>query len=129
MIRKWDVVLIVSLLILSCIPAALFWASGQAAAANGTHAVIYVDGKEYKTVPLSEHHGTDTLTIRTEHGYNTILIRNEEIAIIDADCPDQVCVHEGFLKNPGQTSVCLPHKVMVEVQANDASDPDIIRAR
>lgn len=128
MIRKWDVALIVSLLILSCIPAALFWASGQAASANGTHAIIYVNGKKYKTIPLSEHHGTDTLTIRTSSGYNTILIRDEEIAIIDADCPDQVCVHEGFLKNPGQTSVCLPHKVMVEVQANDASDPDIIRA-
>ena len=68
MIRKWDVALIVSLLILSCIPAALFWASGQAASANGTHAIIYVDGKEYRTIPLSEHHGTDTLTIRTSSG-------------------------------------------------------------
>ena len=48
MIRKWDVALIVSLLILSCIPAALFWASGQAASANGTHAIIYVTARNTK---------------------------------------------------------------------------------
>lgn len=129
MIRKWDIALIAILLLLSCVPTAIFWASGQSTAEAGTHAIIYVNGREYKTIPLSEHHGTDSFTIRTEAGYNTVLIRDDEIAIIDADCPDQICVQEGFLKKPGQTSVCLPHKVMVEVQANDTSDPDIVRAR
>lgn len=129
MIRKWDIVLIASLLLLSLLPVAIFWASGSAVETQGTHAIIYVDGSEYKRIPLSEHAGTDTLTIRTAEGYNTIVIDGDTIAITDADCPDKLCVHEGILKKPGQTSVCLPHKVMVEVQANDASDPDVIRAR
>ncbi len=58
-----------------------------------------------------------------------IVVKDETIGIVEADCPDQVCVHEGFLSKPGETSVCLPHKVMIEVRADDSADPDIIRAR
>ena len=34
----------------------------------------------------------------------------------EADCPDKYCVKQGKIKNVGETIVCLPHKVVVEIE-------------
>ncbi|MCH4167553.1 MAG: NusG domain II-containing protein [Megasphaera sp.] len=127
-IKKADIILIVSLLVLSLIPEGLFIATGQNRNTSTTNAVITVNGKLYKTIPLSEHSGTDQFTIQTEAGYNTVVVNEHSIGIVDADCPDKICVSEGFISQPGATSVCLPHKVMIEIRAGRNEDPDIIPA-
>ena len=38
----------------------------------------------------------------------------------DADCPDKVCVKTGKIKSPGQTVVCLPHRVVIEITGDNA---------
>lgn len=129
MIKKWDIILIAVLLVLSCIPEAVFLVSGNKADKGETYAVIQVDGKEYKTIPLSEHHGTDTFTIRTAQGYNTVVVKEQAIGIAEADCPDKICIGEGFISQPGATAVCLPHKVLIEVRSSSQGEPDIIPAR
>lgn len=129
MIKKWDIILIAALLAASFIPEGVFLLGGNSADEGGTYAVIQVDGKEYKTVPLSDHHGTDTFTIRTESGYNTVVVRDQEIGIVEADCPDKICIGEGFISQPGATTVCLPHKVLVEVRSSHGGEPDVIPAR
>ena len=68
-------------------------------------------------------------TVETDTGYNTILVREQEIGIVQADCPDRICIGEGFISKPGQTVVCLPHKVLIEVKAANAAEPDTIPAR
>ncbi|ERT61013.1 NusG domain II-containing protein [Megasphaera vaginalis (ex Srinivasan et al. 2021)] len=129
MLKKGDILLIVFLLLCSFIPEGIFLLSGADTAMDKTYAVIYVDGEMYKTLPLSEHTGTDTFTIRTERGFNTVVVKENTIGIVEADCPDGVCISEGFISKPGATSVCLPHKVLIEVRASDNSDADVIRAR
>lgn len=128
MINKWDIGLILSLLILSCIPEVAFLMSG-ANNPNNLEAVIQVNGAIYKKIPLTAHSGTDTLLVRTEQGYNKVIVKEQSIAITEADCPDKICVNEGFISQPGQTIACLPHKVIIEVRAPDSSEPDIIPAR
>ena len=97
--------------------------------AGRTYAVIHVDGKEYKTVPLDTHRGTTLITVKTSAGYNTIAVQDESIGVVEADCADHICIDEGFISRPGQTVVCLPHKVLIEVRSDDGDEPDIIRAR
>ncbi|MDN0047021.1 NusG domain II-containing protein [Megasphaera hexanoica] len=129
MIKKWDIILIAALLAASFIPEGIFLLGGNSADHGGTYAVIQVDGTEYKTVPLSEHRGTDTFTVRTESGYNTVVVRDQEIGIVEADCPDKICIGEGFISQPGATTVCLPHKVLIEVRSSHGGEPDVIPAR
>lgn len=108
MIKKWDIILIAALLAASFIPEGVFLLSGNSADKGGTYAVIQVDGKEYKTVPLSDHHGTDTFTIRTESGYNTVVVRDQEIGIVEADCPDKSASEKALFPSPvRRRSVCL----------------------
>lgn len=129
MIKKWDIILILSLLVLSCIPEGIFFFS-PASRSQNTVAVITIDGNVYKEIPLSEHSGTDEIPITTpEGGHNLVVVRNQEIGITEADCPDKICVQEGFIARPGESVVCLPHKLMVEVKAANNEEPDIIPAR
>ena len=46
MIKKWDIILIVTLLLLSFLPEGIFLATGSGEK-NTTYAVVQVDGKEY----------------------------------------------------------------------------------
>lgn len=127
MIKKWDIILIAALLVLSLIPAGLFWLS-DAESSGSTYAVVQVNGTVYKKILLTGHRGEETFTIVTDRGYNTVVVRDETIGITNADCPDQICVSEGFISRPGATTVCLPHKVLIEIRADDG-EPDVIPAR
>lgn len=129
MFKKWDIIVIVFLIVLSFIPELIF---GVALGKNysGTYAEITIEGKLYKTVALSEHRGQDEINIKTKYGYNIVKIKDQSIAIIDADCKDKICIKEGYVSKPGQSLVCLPHKVMVQIKGKSSKDykDDIIPA-
>lgn len=127
MITKWDAALMAALMAASFIPEGVFLL-GNEASGSETYAVVQVGGKEERTVPLSGHDGRDEFTIRTEAGYNRVVVEDGAIAIAEADCPDKICVSEGFISQPGASVVCLPHKVLIEVRTS-GGDPDIIPAR
>jgi len=118
MFKKWDIILIVLLICLSFIPELVFGVI-MGKNYNGTYAEVTVDGKPYKKIILSEHRGDEKIDIKTEYGYNIIELKDESIGIIDADCRDRICIKSGFISKPGQLSVCLPHKLMVEIKSND----------
>lgn len=82
-------------------------------AAGKLYARITVDGKAYKTVALGAVE--QELEIRTEYGYNLLKLHDSGIQMIDADCPDKLCLTFGNVTAVGQTIVCLPHRLMVEV--------------
>lgn len=127
-INKWDILLVAVLLVLSLIPEGIFYMTGNDAAVDRTYAVIQVDGKVYKEVPLSGHQGTDTIPIKTDDGYNLVVVKDDTIGIVEADCPDKICIGEGFISRPGATVVCLPHKLLIEVKSAGGGEPDVIPA-
>ena len=57
-----------------------------------------------------------TEILRTEDGsYNTLVIENNAVYIREADCPDLICVKQHTINRVGETIVCLPHKLIVEI--------------
>lgn len=89
---------------------------------TGSFVRVSVDGTVVKTFSLSED---ITYTISGYHGgSNELVIKNNEAYLIDADCPDLVCVKTGHIKNVGESIVCLPHKVVVEV-INEGEEAEI----
>ena len=77
--------------------------------------VIKVDDKIVKNIPLSEE-TNETFTLETDHGYNIITVTYEEVFVVEADCPDQVCVKTTPAKDNGDIIVCLPHKMIIEIK-------------
>ena len=74
-------------------------------------AVITQDGKVIAQIDLSRV--TESYTIPLEG--NVILVEPGAIRMQSADCPDQICVHQGTLHDTGRI-VCLPNRVMIEMQ-------------
>ena len=111
--KKNDLVLIGALLLL-CGIGAIFFALRTDGAAR--HAVITQDGTQLYDIPLTGHTGTEDIVIADEHGANTIRVEDESIAVIDADCPDLVCVKTGKASKKGDVIACLPHKLLIEVK-------------
>lgn len=121
MFKKWDIIIIAFLIVLSFIPELIFGII-LGKNYNGTYAEITIDGKTFKKIPLSEHRGDEKIDIRTASGYNTLEIKDQSIKVIDADCRDKICEKSGFISEPGQLIVCLPHKLMVEIKNSDITE-------
>ena len=80
---------------------------------SGKKAVVSVDGKIYGEYFLNEN---QTIEIATEKGKNTLTIKNGKIEVTAADCPDGYCVDHVAVDSVGETIVCLPHRVIVEIK-------------
>ena len=46
---------------------------------------------------------------------NTILVEPGRIRVSEADCPDQICVHQGFISDGTTPIVCLPNKLIIQI--------------
>lgn len=54
-------------------------------------------------------------TVSEGSSYNLLAVDGEGVWIQAADCPDQICVHHIPIKGGGESIICLPHKLVVEI--------------
>lgn len=85
---------------------------------------IYQNGKLYQKILVKDKEFKKTIEIKTRLGRNVVLIENGGVKMVDADCQDKICVKEGFKSSVGQTIVCLPNKLVVEINGEDKSETD-----
>ena len=85
---------------------------------TGSYVVISKDNEEIGTYSLK-----DNRVIDVGEG-NRLEIKDGAVHMLYADCPDQICVDQKAISKEGETIVCLPNKVVVEVKSADASDFD-----
>jgi len=48
-------------------------------------------------------------------GKNIVEIKSGAVSVIEADCPDKICIRRGAIKNVGETIACVPHKLLIEI--------------
>lgn len=48
-------------------------------------------------------------------GTNTLVIENGQAYILDATCPDKVCIYQGKISRPGEMIVCLPNLMIAKI--------------
>ena len=121
--KKWDVIIIVLLLVGSFTPEIILGTKLKKNY-NITYAEITIGGKLYKRVALTGHKEEETIEVDTKWGNNIVLVKDEQIAMIDTDCSDKLCLEQGYISKPGESIVCLPHRVMIQVIGEN--DDDII---
>mgnify|MGYP004538203069 FL=1 len=97
---------------------------------EGNRIQVILDGKIYGTYSLEKDQ-----VIEIEEGsfYNKIRVEDGKAYMEEANCPDGYCEEQGKISRHTQTSVCLPHKLVVEVleadndkKANEEEIPDTI---
>lgn len=92
---------------------------------SGSFAEVMVDGNIYGVYPLGKD---KTVEIRDKNGKTTNILRIEDgqADMIEADCPDKICVEHIPVNKNRQTIVCLPNKVVVTIKGNDEVEVDSI---
>ena len=84
--------------------------------------IVEQNGREMARYALSEDR---TVRIKGAAGYNLLVIENGEAWIMEADCPNRLCVQTGRIRYGGQSIVCLPHRLAVRI-AGGASGLDAV---
>lgn len=84
---------------------------------QGAWAVVTMEGEE-----IGRYHLSEDLTLTLGDGdYNVLEIRSGAAAIVEANCGDHTCVRTGSISREGETIVCLPHELVVEIRGGEES--------
>lgn len=75
---------------------------------------LYLDGLEQPVRRIYEAGG----------GFNTVYADGDGAAVVEADCPDQICVRSGTIDRPGGSAVCLPHRFVLRVEGAGGDELD-----
>lgn len=120
--RKSDFLIIIIILILS-ISLILFNSyKTKIYNDNEKYAYIQVKGELIKKIKITDEE--QIVNVKTEYGINVIKIHDNGVEIIDADCPDKVCIKTGFIDKFGSSIVCLPNKLIVEIRGDIKEEID-----
>ena len=91
---------------------------------------IFQNGILIMSIPLAEETEARIFTIEGDNGcVNEIEVRPGSIGIISADCPDKLCVSQGFISDTRLPITCLPNRLVIQlrpVSDDAATAPDII---
>lgn len=109
--KRNEILLVAGLLIIILL---LFLGNRMKYRDNAKWAEIKVDGQLLGTYPLNQK--LDMVIDGVKGGTNHLIIKDGGASITEASCPDKVCVHQGIVKEAGQSLVCLPNKVIVTLK-------------
>ena len=79
---------------------------------EGSTVQIVQDGEVLYTFDLADMED-QTFDVEYEGRTNTIQIEGGRIRVLEAECPDQTCVHMGWLASAAPI-VCLPNHLVIE---------------
>lgn len=86
---------------------------------------IYQNGALIREIRLDDIFEPVEFEISDNDGHtNTIRAEQGRICMLHANCPDKVCVEQGWIDNGVLPIVCLPNKVTIEITGAE-SDVDI----
>ena len=113
---KNDIKLILILLLSTLIVVGALFARKLSEGQEGKQVVVSVDGVEVASFPLDEDRTYEISGY--DEGHNTLIIRDGEAYMSDASCPDHLCMGMGKISHAGQSIICLPNRVIVEIRDN-----------
>lgn len=125
-INKYDIALI--LIIIAANILILVYGSFNTVEKGQRMAFVYSDNQLVGEYTLTDNYTTEfKVESSSGNGYNTVHIEDGKVWIHEASCPDKICLNQGKISNDGEIIVCLPNKMMVQIEDNSSNDEvDII---
>ena len=91
---------------------------------SGSRLKVLVDGTEVGEYSLAVD---GRFVIEGVNGGTNVLVIEDGHAYMDeASCPDHLCMNMGQISKDGQSIICLPNKVVVEVASDNKSEIDAV---
>ena len=111
----WDALVVLAVAALAVACALLLRSSRDTG--DGLTAVVSIDGEEADRLDLAREEGERTYS---HNGYTlTVDLRPDGepgLRVVSSDCPTQDCVHTGTITRAGQSIVCLPARIIFQLE-------------
>ncbi len=117
--KRLDIWLIAGVLLLALGVWGFLWITRD----EGAFAVVEIDGDEVARYSLEK---PLTEEIASPWGTNLLVVENGTAKIVEADCPDKLCVNQRAIRYQGESIICLPHKVTVRIEGGEESGIDAL---
>ncbi len=83
-------------------------------------AKIYQNGELVREIKLDTLDAPVEFDIKDRVGHvNIVRAERGRICMLSADCPDKLCVNQGWITNGVVPVVCLPNKVTIEITGTE----------
>ena len=122
----WDGIVALAVIALAAAAALTVWQSRPESGA--LTAVVSANGQE-----IDRFAPADLLDAPRTYSYNgvTLTVAAEDgngLRVSSSDCPTQDCVRTGTISRSGQSIVCLPARIIIQLTggAADSNDVDIV---
>ena len=122
-LKSRDAALLILIVVGAAIVGTAMWFMRNSQAAD--RVTVKVDGKVVYSETLDKE--TEFNAEGYEGGYNRIVVKDGKVSVTEADCPDKVCVNTGEISKSGDTIVCLPHKLVVEIEGSTSETDAVAR--
>ncbi len=118
--RKTDLILILGLVIVFGVILLVI----NLLKSPGNMVLVSIDGQPKESFPLSQD--LEYVIEGYNGGTNTLVIKDGCAYLKDTSCPDHLCEMMGKIKDVGQSVICLPNRVVVEIIGDGKSNYDAV---
>lgn len=116
--KKQDLIIVgVVLAVVGVLVFFLYFVNGE----DGKYVQVEHNGKVVETVLLSEDYEKK---YDFDGDLNTLVIKDGKANVVDANCPDGICVNHKAISRTGESIICLPHKYVVTI-LDDSGDNEV----
>ena len=83
--------------------------------------LIYVNGELYEKIGYSSDLNLQK-EIVSNFGRNVVEIDSNGIRVTSSSCKDKLEVNAGYINKSGQSLICLPNRLVIELKSNGGYD-------
>ena len=119
----WDILVAAAVLALAVVCGTAVWGRGSGISLT---AVVSIEGGETERVSLAS-------SARRTYSNNGYTLEVEfcpggetGVRVSSSDCPSQDCVHTGTITRSGQSIVCLPARISIQLVGDQSSGADAV---
>ena len=116
---KWDVVLIIVILVVSFAFLITTYKSGLY---YQNSVSVQLGDKDY-SYKLDRN---KKISLKNNGYKATIDIEKNRVRVIESDCPDALCQKKGWITNPGNFIACTPMKLFIEINGIEKGELDAL---
>ena len=127
LVKPYDIIIVIALFILSFLPNAILSLQQMTTPTEEAkiYAVVTINGEEVQRFELKEDTPNEEfIYFPSDDQYNIIEVDGTRIRDKEDNSPDQIAVNTGWISKPGQTSICLPHGLMIEIVSTEPATSD-----
>ena len=116
--RTWVLIVAIAAVVLAAAAYFTLTARGE-----GRTVQVLQDSEVVREIDLSQVTERYTFTLTApDGGTNTVEVQPGRIRVLDADCPDRICVEHGWLTDQAAPIVCMPHRLIIQLKEAPGTD-------